>query len=1071
MKREWIGGTLDCGLSMSMCLRSCILSPMGPSLGRLRLCEQGWRDSSRGSSSGYIVSHFRSHGQTPFSPTQVLEQFLEHAVDSREELIEAYLLGSRLVHFLDRILPTHPAYNDATRAERRRQSQQQLQDLNKYLEQVAQLLDREEYALYVQTVLDGKGRRSTPRREDKERLPNKEPLQMERKQHDADADAAAPMNISSSQDISSMEATSSQSKVTPSKAMISFTSLDSDSSKLPLLLTPVAQKQGEHHTSQELYAYDTATILPATDDQGSAKQHSRYPNFNTEKNESHDTLSAQGQYEDDSVFRESTSSRLGIETLEYKELIGEQGFEHILEPRVEPVVDPRLTPAEVSDDDEEDKKKPRASSALRSSPPTGINVLAAIQKFERQCSGTSTKPNAAVPKPQLADKSRAKEILEQVREHRMQRQMHKGSIVTRIQPIEPSIESSGRVTPTELGERANHYPVRYGNWQRPKSPKRYSAQRWEERRPESVASVATMPQATTLVIADRGRDQSKHLNGNEAMEGRRHDGLVERCNNELNSSTSAAPGNQRALSSPSVVSNEHHFNRLRAPSFETFDSFVVSESMFEPRLGAEPRNSPWNNDLFDRPSELPKQAPFQPVDDHKENVFVTPEKPKVHEATSETGEGETWLKQTEEEPHPPSNIDDGSFAERLGGWSQQRVPLEAVGDHRVVTVDVEGNAEVAYTPSTSHASQQPIQQLISPPSTRSEKASSPTMDAIAARSSTVSLEELAATFPTDFAPFPQVTSFEKTDKHLEKTQPESQSAPAPSQCEWIASWPEIASSASDPPLQVDTSTSTSNSEYAVDKPIIIKKRNFRSDSAQSKMPQDCGSSEWRRTTSSVGKEDDYTLGRFPSADDPEQVFSPFRNARMDFDDDSISDPDILASKRLIEQKVEAMRQQQETVMKQGRLLSLTRQFLERPPSASAKHVSRRESSPNSSAPFDSTLNTCHLPDRAFDLKPASIEKRFNAVSKVEASKNIVPQSSPNNVGQFEDDSFWKGTGPMSPKRTYDYKAMDNNDQSVSDVDDDYDLIHGYEQESSQSLMTRGQRRLSLLKSCVAFLRD
>lgn len=71
--------------------------------------------------------------------TQVHQQFLHHAIDEREEKIEAYLIGSRLSQFLSSFLPTHPDYfsNSMELTLLREESQKQLVDLLQYIEEVS----------------------------------------------------------------------------------------------------------------------------------------------------------------------------------------------------------------------------------------------------------------------------------------------------------------------------------------------------------------------------------------------------------------------------------------------------------------------------------------------------------------------------------------------------------------------------------------------------------------------------------------------------------------------------------------------------------------------------------------------------------------------------------------------------------------------------------------------------------------------------------------------------------------------------------------------------------------------
>jgi hypothetical protein len=86
----------------------------------------------------------------------VLDQFLHHPIDTRDELLEAYMVGNRLVKFLSSILPTHGDYytqGDVTAIEARERSQGQVSVVAKYLDQIALLIDKQEHEDYISSVL------------------------------------------------------------------------------------------------------------------------------------------------------------------------------------------------------------------------------------------------------------------------------------------------------------------------------------------------------------------------------------------------------------------------------------------------------------------------------------------------------------------------------------------------------------------------------------------------------------------------------------------------------------------------------------------------------------------------------------------------------------------------------------------------------------------------------------------------------------------------------------------------------------------------------------------------------
>lgn len=83
----------------------------------------------------------------------MLEQFLHHPIDTREELMEAYMVGHRLVKFLSHILPTHGDYHSDEEEDARYRSLEQLEAVLKYLDQIAVLVDKQEHEDYISSVL------------------------------------------------------------------------------------------------------------------------------------------------------------------------------------------------------------------------------------------------------------------------------------------------------------------------------------------------------------------------------------------------------------------------------------------------------------------------------------------------------------------------------------------------------------------------------------------------------------------------------------------------------------------------------------------------------------------------------------------------------------------------------------------------------------------------------------------------------------------------------------------------------------------------------------------------------
>ena len=87
----------------------------------------------------------------------MLDQFLHHPIDTRDDLLEAYMVGQRLVKFLSVILPTHLEYSTHTdiRAKAARErSLEQLAVVTKYIDQIALLIDKQEHEDYISLVIN-----------------------------------------------------------------------------------------------------------------------------------------------------------------------------------------------------------------------------------------------------------------------------------------------------------------------------------------------------------------------------------------------------------------------------------------------------------------------------------------------------------------------------------------------------------------------------------------------------------------------------------------------------------------------------------------------------------------------------------------------------------------------------------------------------------------------------------------------------------------------------------------------------------------------------------------------------
>ena len=99
----------------------------------------------------------------------MLDQFLHHPIDTRDELLEAYMVGQRLVKFLSVILPTHADYSnqiDSRAQAARERSLEQLAVVTKYIDQIALLIDKQEHEDYISSVINQHQDDSVQKREE-----------------------------------------------------------------------------------------------------------------------------------------------------------------------------------------------------------------------------------------------------------------------------------------------------------------------------------------------------------------------------------------------------------------------------------------------------------------------------------------------------------------------------------------------------------------------------------------------------------------------------------------------------------------------------------------------------------------------------------------------------------------------------------------------------------------------------------------------------------------------------------------------------------------------------------------
>jgi hypothetical protein len=71
------------------------------------------------------------------------------SLDNELAVVEAYLVGNRLVNLLSSILPTHREYFSEQTVERRNRSRELLMELLKFMDELAWIIDEEQHAKYV----------------------------------------------------------------------------------------------------------------------------------------------------------------------------------------------------------------------------------------------------------------------------------------------------------------------------------------------------------------------------------------------------------------------------------------------------------------------------------------------------------------------------------------------------------------------------------------------------------------------------------------------------------------------------------------------------------------------------------------------------------------------------------------------------------------------------------------------------------------------------------------------------------------------------------------------------------
>jgi hypothetical protein len=122
---------------------------------RARLVAQDDQEGGGGSGKSFRISNQCAIERYYQVADKVQYQFLNHPVDTKDEFIEAYLVGTRLCKFLSRVLPTHVDYfsNNPQLVDLRVDSQAQLAELLPYLDQLERVIDEDEHQAYISQIL------------------------------------------------------------------------------------------------------------------------------------------------------------------------------------------------------------------------------------------------------------------------------------------------------------------------------------------------------------------------------------------------------------------------------------------------------------------------------------------------------------------------------------------------------------------------------------------------------------------------------------------------------------------------------------------------------------------------------------------------------------------------------------------------------------------------------------------------------------------------------------------------------------------------------------------------------
>jgi hypothetical protein len=189
---------------------------------------------------------------------------------------------------------------------------------------------------------------------------------------------------------------------------------------------------------------------------------------------------------------------------------------------------------------------------------------------------------------------------------------------------------------------------------------------------------------------------------------------------------------------------------------------------------------------------------------------------------------------------------------------------------------------------------------------------------------------------------------------------------------------------------------------------------------------------------------------------PTQVFDPFSS--IDLNESSLSDIDVRERRNEINQKIEHMRRQQQGVSRGDIIQAVLR--IPKTESAPESAPSRESSSPviHSSAVLKNTGTRTAAYD-SFELKPTLIEKRLE-----EASNHIKHKPSPTSITTKQDNRLDDSFASMGTTRR---RLYHDTSFTIHDTEQDEDP----QTNDNTSSTVKRRSRVSLFKGCIPFLRN